>query len=678
MGLTAPKSLLTKTEAAELVGGVIQWPRNAGAGNITTRQAMGGQTPEGQNASEEDTAEATRRFDVIEPLIDPAKHRGLHMQYPSKGALIAHLSAAHQVKPRTIYHWLGAWERGGFSALVPRDRSDKGVSRTLNRAAMEFLLAAAMPRRGAYGVLSAREIFRAYEEERVWRAAHIGKRMGQFEAVKYARYLDEDDCLRPEAQLPQVAYQTIRRALNAIPEAVRTLARRGEEAFHASQEIISFRDLAAIRPMEYVVMDHRVLDIFCLVRDGRSGWKLARPWLTAAIDMRTRKWLAWVIVETPSSDSIAAVLKRLFLDHGLPENCYWDNGKDFRCEWLEGRHIESRKTPKVGELEGAWKGVLGTLGVRVHHAIVKRARAKIIEPNFGRIAKFDATLPEYCGHKPAARPEGFARLVEEHEAWAKGERDTTPFRTIQEIAALYNDAIEDLNERPLEGEGMRKVTATGYGWWAPNEAWEVLIRNVERRAVSAEVLHFAFAKRKELTVKHGEVKTAFAGRDYHYRLTGNPAALMALNGEQVEFAFDPLDLGDAAIYFQSRFIGLAHCVELRKMGADDFQEDERLRRAARREVKRFITAVHNAVPVPSTETRLARRRAVAPSRENPARPEASAQIPAAIAAADAAAREEKQFDFQSADVSVARATQPARPDDGDDSTFHFFSQGDHD
>ena len=78
------------------------------------------------------------------------------------------------------------------------------------------------------------------------------------------------------------------------------------------------------------------------MRDGKGVWKLGRPWITAAIDMWTRKWLAWFIVETPSSDSIAAVLKRVFLDHGLPEYCYWDNGRDFRSEWLEGRRTESR------------------------------------------------------------------------------------------------------------------------------------------------------------------------------------------------------------------------------------------------------------------------------------------------------------------------------------------------
>ena len=134
-------------------------------------------------------------------------------------------------------------------------------------------------------------------------------------------------------------------------------------------------------PMDYVVMDHRRLDIFCLIPKRQGGWTLARPWLTAAIDMRTRKWLAWAIVETPSSDSIATVLKRVFIDHGMPKALYWDNGKDFRCEWFEGRKRANREAPAVGELDPTWRGVLGTLAIRVHHAIVRNARAKLIEPN---------------------------------------------------------------------------------------------------------------------------------------------------------------------------------------------------------------------------------------------------------------------------------------------------------
>lgn len=623
--------------------------------------------PTGPNLSEEDRLEAERRFGVIEPLITPDRFALLTVQYPRKGALVEYLCKAHGVKARTIYNWLEAWKRGGLPALVSKDRADKGEARVMNAAAFDFLLAASMPMKGVYGVLSAREIHRCYGEESEWRAANVGRVLKEFEQAKYARYLDDQGRLKESALLPKCSYETFRTWFNRIPEVARTMARDGSDAYRNTQEPLSWRDYTSMSPMDYVVMDHRVLDIFCLAPE-RGGWKLMRPWLTAAIDMRTRKWLAWVIVETPSSDSIAAVLKRVFIDHGLPKNLYWDNGKDFRCEWLEGGSRKKRQSGKVGELSDSWRGVISTLGIRMYHAIAYNARAKNIEPNFGRISDFDRTLPEWCGHKPGARPQDYEKLVRRHELWMRGDADSTPFRTINDVAALYTAAIEDINERPLEGEGMSKYTPTGRGWMCPNEAWELLIRKVERRTVPAELLHFCFAKRRELTVRHGEVKTTFAGRDYHYRLTGNDVALMALNGQTVEFAYDPLDLGEAAIYFQSRFVGLANCVELRHMGEDDFVQDEQNRRAARREVKKFIAAVHDAVPVPSPETRLARRREVVPLRQIAARPETVATVRSEIVDAANAAAEEAAAP---AHVEVERVAAVEQAGAGDDK-FEFF------
>jgi hypothetical protein len=628
--------------------------------------------PAGPNLSDADRAEAELRYGVIEPLIRPENYQLLHVQFPTRAALLEHLCAKHQVKRATVYAWLAAWKDRGLPGLVSRDRSDKGVPRKFNAAAIEFLVAAAMPRRGMYGVLSVREIFRAYEEERVYRAAHVGRKMGEFDVSKYARYLDEDERLRESAQLPEVSYRAFCLWFNRIPEVARVLSRDGEEAFRNTQEVISYRDLTAIDPMDYVVMDHRRLDIFCMARH-HGGWRLIRPWLTAAIDMRTRKWLAWVVVESPSSDSIAATLKRVFLSHGLPKACYWDNGKDFRCEWLEGREERSREGGRVGELDGTWRGVMGTLGIRVHHAIVKNARAKIIEPNFVRIANFDRTLPEWCGHKPGARPEHYSELVAKHEAW-EGGVGQSPFRTIEQVADLYDRAIEDLNERPLEGEGMQKVTPTGRGWMCPNEAWEVLIERVERRTAPPEVLQMCFARRREYTVQHGEIRLTRGAQTYHYRISANPLALMALNGQTVELAYDPMDMGDAAIYHQSRFVGLATCVELRRMGETAFRDDERARRTARREVKRFIEAAHSAVPVASPGERLDRRREVTACRSDVPRVELPVELPAAIIEAEAATRADREFRFDTAAVEALEAVAPPAADE-DDGTFNFF-QGD--
>lgn len=629
--------------------------------------------PAGPNLSLEDRAEAEQRFEIIEPLVDRDKYLLLWRLHPAVSQMMGYLAQAHskpekRITVRTIYRWWSLWKQGGLPALVRRDRSDKGTPRVMNDAARALLLKLAVPQKGMFGALRVREMWRVYEEERVWRDAHVAKAMDEYARDKYARYLDAEDRLLPAAQLPKVSYETFRVWFNRIPEMIRTMGRDGEDAYRTSQEIISHRDITAIDPMQWVVMDHRVLDLFCLVK-VHGGWKLVRPWLTVAIDMRTRKWLAWTIVEQPSSDSIATVLKKVFLKYGLPGELYWDNGKDFRCQWFEGRKRQERKADRIAEMDTAWRGVLGTLGIQVHHAMAYNARAKIVEPNFNRVSNFDRTLPEWCGHQPGARPERFEELVRQHELWTKGEAERTPFRTIEEIASLYSRVLHDLNERELEGDGMRKVTPSGYGWMTPNEAWELLIGNVTRRAVPADVLHMCFAKRAELTVRNGEIAMTRGSQPHYYRLVDNSLRLQMLNGKTVDLAYDPLDLGEGAVYFEGRFFGLVQCVELRRMGERAFVEDEKNRRAARRETKKAIAAMTRMAPAPSPEERLLRRAEVLPKRVEDRCLTVAAPVAAEVEEAAAAVREERSFEFEAVPEAAVTAVQPAEPNHDDEFVF---------
>jgi len=664
MGLTealAPAIASRPPDAALSLDFVQQW---------TAGRVIGGDDSPASNLSAEDRADAERRFTIIEPLVSPEKFARLWRDCKGRRmAVYQALAREHGENARTIRRWRRNYRDHGMLGLVNRDRADKGTFKLLNEAARDLILALIIPKRGSFGALSMNEVFRAYEEERAWREAHIGQPIPS-KADEYAAYLDEDRRLSEKCRLPAIALRTLRRFVDSIPEAVRTLARDGEEAYRNSQEIISHRDIAAVEPLAYVVMDHRLLDIFCLIPE-RGGWRLARPWLTAAIDMRTRRWLGWGIFETPSSDSIATVLKKVFIEHGIPSSVYWDNGKDFRCEYLEGRQVRSEQAGAVGDLDAAWRGVMATLGIRVHHAIVRNARAKLIEPNFNRVANFDRQLPEWAGHRPGARPERFDALVKQHEAWLRGERPASPFRPIKQIAALYDEAIADLNERELQGQGMEKVTPTGrVAWMTPSECWDKLIGRVERRTVRTEDLHIVFSKRRMLTVKHGEIRAIFGGSPFHYRLDAEPTQLMAINGQVVEIAFDPNDLSQAAVYWRDRFIGIANCVALRKMGEGDFAEDERNRRAARREIKRAIEAVHKTVPVAGPEERLARRREVLPSREPASRVEVRVGLPAPMQEAADVMAKERAFSLDAVQP-IERIDLPA--DGAGDDEFHFFS-----
>jgi transposase-like protein len=123
-------------------------------------------------ASSSPDGEELRRWQIIEPFFDRQKHAKLWDAHGTTDALVKFLAQQHNVKPRTIYRWLQAFKEGGLPALVKKDRRDKGQSKVLNTAALEFIVAAALPLQGSYGELSVREIFRSYREERTWRAAH--------------------------------------------------------------------------------------------------------------------------------------------------------------------------------------------------------------------------------------------------------------------------------------------------------------------------------------------------------------------------------------------------------------------------------------------------------------------------------------------------------------------------
>jgi hypothetical protein len=175
-----------------------------------------------------------------------------------------------------------------------------------------------------------------------------------------------------------------------------------------------------------------------------------------------------------------------------------------------------------------------------------------------------------------------------------------------------------------------------------------------------------------LTVRNGEACATFGGRQFHYRLEGNRTSLLALNGRKVELAYDPLDLGEAAVYYENGFVGLAHSLELRRMGEDAFVQDERDRRATRRDVKRLIATVHQVVPIPDAETQLARRKAVIPVRAITERAELAPQLPESITEARAARQAEREFSFESAPpVEVVRHPEPP----ADDGEFNFFARG---
>lgn len=63
--------------------------------------------PAGANLSEEDRAEAERRYRIIEPLLNPEKFESVWLQNErQRSKIIVCLAGEHRLSRRTIYAWL--------------------------------------------------------------------------------------------------------------------------------------------------------------------------------------------------------------------------------------------------------------------------------------------------------------------------------------------------------------------------------------------------------------------------------------------------------------------------------------------------------------------------------------------------------------------------------------------
>ncbi len=139
-------------------------------------------------------------------------------------------------------------------------------------------------------------------------------------------------------------------------------------------------------PLEVIQIDHTLVDV--IIVDDEMRQPIGRPWLTVAIDIRTRMVVGYLLsLDPPSSLSVAltvsqaiwekaAVLGNLDLKtdwpcEGIPTRIHVDNGKDFRAEALQrgceehGIILEFRPvaTPWYG---GHVERLLGTLMKEAH------------------------------------------------------------------------------------------------------------------------------------------------------------------------------------------------------------------------------------------------------------------------------------------------------------------------
>jgi hypothetical protein len=229
--------------------------------------------------------------------------------------------------------------------------------------------------------------------------------------------------------------------LAALPQALLVKRREGGDAFVLKCEPSIERDYSTLHSNEEWVGDHHQFDVIV----SHQG-KLVRPWLTAWMDMRSRKIVGWcVFAHDPNSNTIISALKRGILSHGVPEGVTIDNGKDFSAWVLHGSTKWQRRKGKVNLEAGRVEGILNHLGTKASFVLKYHGQSKVIERGFGTAAdQFCRSWPTYCGNSPSDRPEELERRLAAGEA-----------PTLEEFTAQFEQWLDRAyHATPHAGDAM--------------------------------------------------------------------------------------------------------------------------------------------------------------------------------------------------------------------------------
>lgn len=130
-----------------------------------------------------------------------------------------------------------------------------------------------------------------------------------------------------------------------IPIPVLKYFRRGETAFRDECAPFVKRTYGDLHSNDIWVCDNHTFDIF--VDDGEHK-KPVRVYLTAFMDVRSRKMTGWYVTDAPCSDATLQALRRGIEKYGIPKRILSDNGREFLTHDIGGRGFR-RDGRKEGE-----------------------------------------------------------------------------------------------------------------------------------------------------------------------------------------------------------------------------------------------------------------------------------------------------------------------------------------
>lgn len=372
--------------------------------------------------------------------------------------------------------------------------------------------------------------------------------------------------------LPVPSYSAFyRRIEREIPLPVQVLGREGEKAYRDRCGLYIRRTYDDMASNEWWIADNHTFDV--MIR-GDNG-KPHRLYLTAFFDARSGIFTGCYVTTAPSSQATLYALRRGILQYGIPDNIYVDNGREFLTFDVGGLGHRQKKSQQ-GEFSPP--PIFERLGIKMTNALVRNARAKIIERRFRDVKdRLSRLFESYTGGNVLEKPERLKRVI-------KGD-----IVTDNEFTAMAEDLLNYyFNEQPYGG-----AVEADHG----KTRMQVYQDNLRSKRVAAaddlDLMLLRSSRAHKVGQRGVHLKIAGEQIDYH-----NDELLSNWIGEQVYLRYDPANLSTVRVYdLENRYITTASCdnqtVLAYGASKDDVQaairEQRRQERAAKDELKRLTT-----------------------------------------------------------------------------------------
>ena len=336
---------------------------------------------------------------------------------------------------------------------------------------------------------------------------------------------------RPDLYTQIPAYPSFYRRLKSVPEGVKVLGREGHKAFNDRCAPYIKRIYDEMQSNEWWIADNHTFDV--MVRD-KSG-KLHRPYLTAFLDARSGIFTGYYITYNPGSEATLIALRKGILEYGIPDNIYVDNGREFLTFDIGGLGHRKKK-PKDGEEKFEPPGVFKRLGINMTNAIVRNAKAKIIERRFEDVKNdLSRLFNTYTGGSVVEKPERLKFVLKKDQIYTDEEFEEYVTAVLEWYFNMeaYNGAVE-------ADKGKCKM--------------DVFNEHLKRKRVaSAEELNLMLMRstRPQQVTRRGVHLDIGGGRIDFW----NDDFVHLMLGKKVYFRYDPENLSEVRIYdLEDRYI----------------------------------------------------------------------------------------------------------------------------